>query len=447
MIHIIENGGTVEQAKQAFANKHIDPMAIEWAEEKIPEEKCLDRMRLYYYIGKVTGGKEGERYLEKSFRTLRNGIFDVARANIRSEASVRIVKESVKINLPLRVNFGGGWSDTPPYCNEHGGTVLNAAIKVNGILPVEAELKRIDEKGIRLSSSDIGVSELFSDIATLQNCTDPYDSFALHKAVLLAAGIIPFEGGSLGELMSGFGGGFELSTRMINIPKGSGLGTSSILAGACVKGISDFFGLEFSEDRLYETVLCAEQLMSTGGGWQDQVGGLTDGMKLITTKPGMVQEIKCTPVDISSETLGELSERFAIIYTGQRRLARNLLHEVVGKYIGARPESVKALGEIQRSAALMRFELERGNVDAFAGLMTEHWELSKMLDMGCTNTCIDQIFNSVDDMLSGKMICGAGGGGFLQVVLKKGVTKECLRDRLIEVFQDSGVDVWSCEFV
>ena len=54
------------------------------------------------------------------------------------------------------------------------------------------------------------------------------------------------------------------------------------------------------------------------------------------------------------------------------------------------------------------------------------------------------IFHSVEDLIDGKMICGAGGGGFLQVVLKKGVTQEDVRKRLREVFQDSGVDVWSC---
>ena len=54
------------------------------------------------------------------------------------------------------------------------------------------------------------------------------------------------------------------------------------------------------------------------------------------------------------------------------------------------------------------------------------------------------IFHSVEDLIDGKMICGAGGGGFLQVVLKKGVTQEDVRKRLHEVFQDSGVDVWRC---
>ena len=61
------------------------------------------------------------------------------------------------------------------------------------------------------------------------------------------------------------------------------------------------------------------------------------------------------------------------------------------------------LYEIQKSAILMKFELEKGNIDAFAKLLNEHWELSKRLDGGCTNTCIEQIFLSVDDMLDAKM--------------------------------------------
>ena len=58
----------------------------------------------------------------------------------------------------------------------------------------------------------------------------------------------------------------------------------------------------------------------------------------------------------------------------------------------------------------------------------------------------DLILNTVSDLIDGQMICGAGGGGFLQVVLKKGITADTLRARLREVYQDSGVDVWQCAF-
>ena len=98
-------------------------------------------------------------------------------------------------------------------------------------------------------------------------------------------------------------------------------------------------------------------------------------------------------------------------------------------------------------AVLMRYELEQGNVDEVSKLLNQHWEVSKKLDMGSTNTCIDQIFESCEDLVDGKFISGAGGGGFLQVILKKGVSKDTLRNRLRNVFQDSGVDVWESEFI
>lgn len=143
----------------------------------------------------------------------------------------------------------------------------------------------------------------------------------------------------------------------------------------------------------------------------------------------------------------ELNERFCLIYTGQRRLARNLLRDVVGRYIGSEPDSLFVLNEIQRVAMLMSFELERGNVDEFAKFLEYHWKLSKKVDAGSTNTLIDQIFVSIDDLIDGRMVCGAGGGGFLQVILNKGVSKTMVHRRLKEVFQDNPVDVWECELI
>ena len=238
-----------------------------------------------------------------------------------------------------------------------------------------------------------------------------------------------------------------MDTEVVGVPKGSGLGTSSILAAACVRALFEFLGLPYDEDKLYSTVICMEQIMSTGGGWQDQVGGVTDGIKYITSKPGIKQEIKVSHVVLDEKTVDELNDRFALIYTGQRRLARNLLRDVVGRYIGNEKDTVYALNEIQRNATLQRFELERGNIDAFAELLTEHWKLSQMIDVGSTNTLIDQIFDSCDDLLAGKMICGAGGGGFLQVVLKRSVTKTQLQARLKEVFADTDIGVWDCALV
>ena len=84
-------------------------------------------------------------------------------------------------------------------------------------------------------------------------------------------------------------------------------------------------GKEVTDEELYDRVLCMEQIMSTGGGWQDQVGGLAPGIKMVSSEPAIRQRITCVPCKISEKTRKELDERFCLIYSGQRRLARNLL--------------------------------------------------------------------------------------------------------------------------
>ena len=213
-----------------------------------------------------------------------------------------------------------------------------------------------------------------------------------------------------------------------------------------VSGRSDITDFE-EVVRLDAHVLAMEQIMSTGGGWQDQVGGITSGLKYITSMPGLQQQLQVAHIELSPQTKKELDERFVLIYTGQRRLARNLLRDVVGRYVGNEPDSLFALEEIQKTAALMRFELERGNVDGFAKLLDYHWELSKKIDAGSSNTLIEQIFSSIEELVDGKLVCGAGGGGFLQVILKKGVTRQMVEERLKEVFMDSLVGVADCRLV
>jgi fucokinase len=301
---------------------------------------------------------------------------------------------------------------------------------------------------VEFESQDIGVSGSAESIEEIRDCHNPYDFFALHKAALIGCGIIPLEGEvKLSDILLKLGGGIYISTQVVGIPKGSGLGTSSILSAACCKALFEFLGRNLSNDQISDIVLCMEQIMSTGGGWQDQVGGLTNGIKFIRSNPGVRQELSVEQVKMSDEALSELKDRFALIYTGQRRLARNLLRDVVGNYIGARPESVKALERMCEISVLMKFELERGNIDNFAKLLDEHWEVSKQLDKGSTNTCIDQIFMVIEDLIDARFISGAGGGGFLQVIMKKGVRREELEERLKEVFQESGVEVWECELV
>ena len=450
----MQAGEDYVDALKTFGAAEIDEKQFDLLMKLADEElEFSEKIRVLYdvsrsmkFMKKTFHGIGYDQIEQKCFSVLQQEIFKAS--DVNQVHQYQIAEDEVVVKLPVRVNWGGGWTDTPPYCNEKGGVVLNAAILLNGKEPIEVCVRRIPEKHIQFASLDLDAYGTITTVEEIQDCHNPYDSFALHKAALIACGIIPMEGkADLGEILEKMGGGFYMSTRVSGVPKGSGLGTSSILSGACVRALGKFLGTSWSDSDVYELVLNLEQIMSTGGGWQDQVGGLTGGVKYITSRPGMKQKLRVEYLNLDEETKAELQERFALIYTGQRRLARNLLRYVVGNYMGGRKESVEALEEMKQLAVMMRYELEQGDVDKFAQLLNQHWEVSKKLDDGSSNTCIDQIFASCEDLIDGKFISGAGGGGFLQVILKKGVTKEMLRERLLEVYQNSGVDVWEATFV
>ncbi|VDL73686.1 unnamed protein product [Nippostrongylus brasiliensis] len=62
-------------------------------------------------------------------------------------------------------------------------------------------------------------------------------------------------------------------------PGNPGLGTSSILAAAIIKALGVASAQEYTPKAICHAVLMVEQLLTTGGGWQDQVGCLYPGLK------------------------------------------------------------------------------------------------------------------------------------------------------------------------
>jgi fucokinase len=203
----------------------LTPVQRQWLAEQKDH-----RIRLQYYLGKALG-RNGEPHLRESFLEIRNAtVF-----SIDTPSQLHMVKNCVTHRLPLRVNFGGGWSDTPPYCQDKGGAVLNAAITLDGCCPVEVTVERLPQRLIRLQSEDTGALGEFDRLETLRVTGDPADPFALPKAALAACGILPQDGTSLKDHLEAMGGGFLLRSQVRNVPKGSGLGTSSILSAGTAR--------------------------------------------------------------------------------------------------------------------------------------------------------------------------------------------------------------------
>ena len=442
---LIYNKKDISNVKDLFkGTKNLNEEQEKWLEDTLKKSDFSKRIRLYQYIGTALNNQD---ILMKWHKEVKDCIYNEIGDLIKYHDDSKIMKDKHIVELPLRVNWGGGWSDTPPYCLENGGKVLNAAILLNKMKPVIVVFEKIPEKKIILISEDLNAKAEFTEIEKLQETGNPYDPFAVPKACLIACGILPQKDGNLNEILTRLGSGFSINSRVRNVPKGSGLGTSSILAAALAKGALEFIGMKPTEQELQGIVLVMEQLMSTGGGWQDQAGGLCNGIKLITSKPSFNQKLNVRHLNLTKETIEELNKRFCIIYSGETRLASNILTLVEGRYLGYVEESIKAHMRIQDLAEDMTSALESGNINYFANLLNVHWEYSKMICMGATNKLIEKIFYYIEDLICGRMICGAGGGGFLQVVLQENITKEMLHNRLKETFPDTEIDVWDSSLI
>lgn len=259
-IRKLEQGMYYADALKIFGKRGISKEIFKLLMEDAAEADFSLKIRIYHavscYMKKTRTIYDDLHYdaLENDcFGTIQEVIYEEAEKKLPDSAGYRIVKDQVDIALPVRVNWGGGWTDTPPHCNEKGGVVLNAAMKLRGIYPVQITVKRLDELHVEFESKDIGVYTTVDSAAEIQDCHNPYDSFALHKAALIACGIIPVkEEADLQEILKRMGGGIYLSTQVYGVPKGSGLGTSSILSGACVKGIFEFLGQERTDAEIYD---------------------------------------------------------------------------------------------------------------------------------------------------------------------------------------------------
>ena len=323
--------------------------------------------------------------------------------------------EVVWVCVPARLDFAGGWSDTPPYCLEHGGSVLNAAVKLNGQYPIQAIGKLHPEPFIRINSIDLGERVTVSETSEMLSYQDPTEWSALPKAAFVAAGLIPENAESdLRDVLKGLDSGIDL-TIFSAIPTGSGLGASSILGVAIIACLSRMLGQDLTQEDLFNRTLYMEQLMTTGGGWQDQIGGVVGGVKHIQTAPGLFQVPRISWTDMR---VGDVSDRFLLYYTGHRRMAKNLLRNIVGKYLDRDAVTLKTITRLREKSFEVKSELDHRNIDAFGKRIDEVWELNKTLDPGSSNENIEAILNRISHLTYGAKLLGAGGGGFLFMVTK-----------------------------
>lgn len=364
---------------------------------------------------------------DKAFGLLREGIVKTSNANginmptLSSMSNKVATDQIVWGRSPVRIDIAGGWTDTPPFCLMEGGSVVNLAIELNGQQPIQTYVKPCREHHVVLKSIDLGASEIVETYEQLADFKRVGSPFSIPKAALTLAGFLPqYSQEKYPDLKSqlmAFGCGIEI-TLLSAIPAGSGLGTSSVLAATVLGTINDFLSLGWDKNEICHKTLVLEQLLTTGGGWQDQFGGVLQGVKLLQTCKGFEQQpiVHWLPTDLYTQP--EYQACHLLYYTGITRTAKTILAEIVQKMFLNDHDQVALLREMKAHSLQMYEAIQRNDFQEMGKLVGKTWLQNQAIDAGTNPMEVKKLTDLIDDLCLGYKLPGAGGGGYLYMVAK-----------------------------
>ena len=277
---------------------------------------------------------------------------------------------SLVARAPVRIDFGGGWTDVPPYCDVEGGCVCSVAIERHSVVRV------------RKAPGTVGAS-IVSD--------HPLET-TLAEAAVRRAGV----SGIAVELRNEF-------------PIGAGLGGSSAAAVAMFGALSAWRGLAFDRSAIAEESRIAEtEDLGIAVGRQDHYAAAFGGaLELHFTGTTRVRRLPLSP-----ETREAIERQCIVAYTGRSRISATTVTAVIDAWRSGTPHVVDALARMKELARQMARAIAEDRVDDLAGLVAEHWEYQRTLHPTITTPLIDELVTRAKAAgATGWKALGASGGG------------------------------------
>jgi galactokinase/mevalonate kinase-like predicted kinase len=182
--------------------------------------------------------------------------------------------------------------------------------------------------------------------------------------------------------------------------------------------LGDFCGLGWDKAEIGRRTLVLEQLLTTGGGWQDQFGGVLGGVKLLQTERGFHQQplARWLPTDLYTQP--EYQQCHLLYYTGITRTAKHILAEIVRRMFLNQGEQLQLLRQMKQQALDMYDAIQRQDFRQMGLLVRKTWQQNQALDSGTNPAEVRRLTDLIDDLCYGYKLPGAGGGGYLYMVAK-----------------------------
>lgn len=379
--------------------------------------------------------------------------------NLRMERTSETVRDKFVLSVaPVRVDLAGGWSDTPPITYEFGGSVTGMAVLVDGRYPLSCRCRLVSGRtGIflktelrELSSGSLvsARQEEITNVSHLSNFRNPSASCALLKAALVCLGMVSEEEMRMASIdlqerindfcSSAVNVRIEIVTTSL-LGMGTGMGTSSILGACILQSLAESVGIgRLAHKCLIHAVLVLEQLLSSGGGWQDQAHGILPGIKTIESAPQLPLDMNIYPLELSEADTLEFEDKLLFAYTGKTRLAKNILQQVLRRWARRTNEIVETVQGLVDHSVAVRNSLESKSWDELGEKMYKAYRLKCVMAGEGSGAEPESVTVFCSQMMQrnqirGAMLCGAGGGGFLLLLLAESAN----RDSVERTFQDS----------
>lgn len=268
-------------------------------------------------------------------------------------------------SAPSRLDFGGGWTDVPPYPEERGGFVCSLAIE------------RRARVTLRPTVGD------------------------RHPLPLVAAAL----------RRAGYAGQVTIAS---DFPIGAGLGGSSAAGVALEAAIAAAKEQRPGPAWIAERSRALEvEELGIAGGRQDHYAAAFGGALGLTF--GDTVAVERIPLSTAARTA--LETRITIVYTGESRLSGDTITAVLDAYRDRTPRVVEALDRMAVLARGMRSALHAADVTTLAALVDEHWIHQRALHPRITTARIDALERAARAAgAQGLKALGASGGGCVMLI-------------------------------
>jgi D-glycero-alpha-D-manno-heptose-7-phosphate kinase len=329
---------------------------------------------------------------------------------------------SVRARAPLRLGLAGGGTDLSPFCDEHGGAILNATIGRYAY----AHLSFRRDHRLCFSAHDVKQEDLMPIEAQL-----PLDhGLLLHRAV---------HNRMVRDYLRGRVPALSVTTT-VDAPPGSGLGASSALVVALVEAYRTAFHLPLGPYDVARLAFEIERIdLALAGGRQDQYSAAFGGVNFMEFLPG--DRVIVNPLRVSRPFLTEFEASLIVCFTGASR-ASAIIQDQVKAATEHDRSALEAMHQLKTDAVDMKQALLGGNIRHVAELLNRSWQAKRRTSKSVSNSRVEEIFELglKNGAVAGK-VSGAGGGGFLMFM-----TDPEHRYRLVTALNDSGVQASPIQF-